>query len=233
MKKKGGAKAGALNSSLIRTPIRRQFAIFLLPTFICFCIGFLWPFVQGLYLSLHKFTTVSHVEWVGFGNYVKAFNDQGFRHAFLYTALVAVVSLVLIILHLKQPKKSALDIAIAVFNGLLIPAAAFCLASPHTIEPFVRFAVGIVTIVTGLINLIETLKIKNKKDWKFVVSVAGAVALIALGIVMAAAHVDSVAVTQRVIGIFLVLNAVANIWYFIQFRREARESERSTEQPAA
>ena len=147
--------------------------------------------------------------------------------------LIILVSLVLIILHLKQPKKSALDIAIAVFNGLLIPAAAFCLASPHTIEPFVRFAVGIVTIVTGLINLIETLKIKNKKDWKFVVSVAGAVALIALGIVMAAAHVDSVAVTQRVIGIFLVLNAVANIWYFIQFRREARESERSTEQPAA
>lgn len=147
--------------------------------------------------------------------------------------LIILVSLVLIILHLKQPKKSALDIAIAVFNGLLIPAAAFCLASPHMIEPFVRFAVGIVTIVTGLINLIETLKIKNKKDWKFVVSVAGAVALIVLGIVMAAAHVDSVAVTQRVIGIFLVLNAVANIWYFIQFRREARESERSTEQPAA
>ena len=147
--------------------------------------------------------------------------------------LIILVSLVLIILHLKQPKMSALDIAIAVFNGLLIPAAAFCLASPHTIEPFVRFAVGIVTIVTGLINLIETLNIKNKKDWKFVVSVAGAVALIALGIVMAAAHVDSVAVTQRVIGIFLVLNAVANIWYFIQFRREARESERSTEQPAA
>lgn len=95
-KKAKRTDSAALNSSLIRRPIQRQFAIFLLPTFICFCIGFLWPFIQGVYLSFHKFTTISHVEWVGFNNYIKAFNDAGFRHAFGYTALVAGVSLVLI-----------------------------------------------------------------------------------------------------------------------------------------
>ncbi len=88
--------AGAVTSPLIRRPIQRRFAIFLLPTFVCFCIGFLWPFLQGLYLSLNKFTTTSNAEWVGFGNYVKAWNDPGFRAAFGYTARVAVVSLVLI-----------------------------------------------------------------------------------------------------------------------------------------
>ena len=96
MKKKGRKAAGAVTSPLIRRPIQRQFAIFLLPTFLCFCIGFLWPFIQGIYLSFNKFSTISNTSWVGFGNYVKAFQDDGFRHAFGFTAMVAVTSLVLI-----------------------------------------------------------------------------------------------------------------------------------------
>ena len=116
---------------------------------------------------------------------------------------------------------------IAVFNGLLIPAAIFCMVSPQTIEPFVRFAVGIVTVVTGLLNLNQTLKIKNKKDWKFVVSVIGAVAIMGLGIVMMVAQVESIAVAQRVIGTFLVLNGLANIWYIVQLRREMKEERKA------
>ncbi len=96
MKKNKRPDAAAITSSLIRKSIQRRFAIFLLPTFVCFCIGFLWPFIQGIYLSLHSFTTTSDTAWAGFDNYVKAFNDAGFRQAFFYTALVAVVSLVLI-----------------------------------------------------------------------------------------------------------------------------------------
>ncbi len=87
---------GALTSGLIRKPIQRQFALFLLPTFVCFAIGFLWPFIQGVYLSFCSFTTIDHTEFTGFGNYMKAFADPGFRNAFGYTAKVAVVSLVLI-----------------------------------------------------------------------------------------------------------------------------------------
>ncbi len=94
MKKKSAP--GAVTSPLIRKPIQRRFALFLLPTFLCFCAGFLWPFIQGIYLSVHSFTTTSNATWVGFVNYTKAFNDAGFRQAFGYTALVAVVSLVLI-----------------------------------------------------------------------------------------------------------------------------------------
>ena len=96
MKKTGRAAAGAVTSPLIRKPIQRYFAIFLLPTFACFCIGFLWPFIQGIFLSFHKFTTVSSAKYVGFNNYLKAFRDEGFMHAFGFTALVAVVSLILI-----------------------------------------------------------------------------------------------------------------------------------------
>ena len=89
-------ETAAVNSRLIRRPIQRCFAIFLLPTFAAFCIGFLWPFVKGLYLSFCSFTTTSNAKWVGLQNYQKALTDASFLHAFWYTALVAIVSLILI-----------------------------------------------------------------------------------------------------------------------------------------
>ncbi len=98
MKPNKRPKAAAVNSRLIRRPIQRCFALFLLPTFVAFCIGFLWPFVQGVYLSFCKFSTISGAKWIGFDNYVRAFTNptSGFAHAFGYTALVAVASLVFI-----------------------------------------------------------------------------------------------------------------------------------------
>ena len=95
-KQKKQNRSSAVNSRLIRRPIQRCFALFLLPTFAAFCIGFLYPFVHGLYLSFCRFTTTSSAQWVGLQNYQKAISDPGFVHAFSYTALVAVTSLVLI-----------------------------------------------------------------------------------------------------------------------------------------
>jgi len=59
-------------------------------------IGFVWPFVQGLFLSFTKFKTTSKWEWVGLSNYLKAFQDDSFMYSFGYTAVYAIVSLVLI-----------------------------------------------------------------------------------------------------------------------------------------
>ncbi len=86
----------ALSAQIIRRPIRRYFPLFLLPTFAAFCIGFIYPFCKGVYLSFCKFTTTSNAKWIGLGNYVKAFNDASFMHAFQYTALVAIASLIII-----------------------------------------------------------------------------------------------------------------------------------------
>ncbi len=86
----------AMNSELIRRPIKRCFPLFLLPTFAAFCIGFLYPFCKGVYLSFCKFTTTSNATWIGFQNYIRAFSDASFMHAFWYTGLVAVVSLIVI-----------------------------------------------------------------------------------------------------------------------------------------
>ena len=85
-----------VNSRLIRRPIQRFAPIFIIPTFLAFCIGFVWPFIQGIYLSFTNFNTPRDAKWVGFSNYVKAFTDEGFLNAFWNTAGFAIVSIILI-----------------------------------------------------------------------------------------------------------------------------------------
>ena len=76
--------------------LNRYFPIFVLPTFVAFCIGFIYPFLHGIYLSFCTFKTTSDAKFVGISNYIKAFADPGFLHAFWFTALFTVVSVIAI-----------------------------------------------------------------------------------------------------------------------------------------
>ena len=89
-------KAKHTNNNSLRRATRMWSPLFLGPVVIAFAIGFVWPFLQGIWLSLCQFKTISDAKFIGFGNYARAFQDPSFRHAFWYTALFAVVSLVLI-----------------------------------------------------------------------------------------------------------------------------------------
>lgn len=75
--------------------LKKYFPIFVLPTLIAFTIGFLAPFVMGIYLSFCKFTTVTDAKLIGFGNYQKIF-DPVFVHALWFTAAFTVVSVLVI-----------------------------------------------------------------------------------------------------------------------------------------
>jgi len=85
-----------VNSVLLRRSIQKWTPLFILPTFFCFIIGFIWPFLQGIYLSFCNFNTPKDAKWVGITNYVKAFSDPGFGKAFWNTAAFAAVSIVVI-----------------------------------------------------------------------------------------------------------------------------------------
>jgi len=76
--------------------MRRWAWLFLGPVLVCFVIGFVWPFIQGIYLSFCKFRLIRDAKFIGFGNYLSALKDASFMHSFWYTAMFALVSLVLI-----------------------------------------------------------------------------------------------------------------------------------------
>ena len=66
-----------------------------------FVIGFIAPFVYGIFLSFCKFSTVTDWKWVGFKNFsqiifVHGKLDTTFLHSLWYTALFTVVSMLII-----------------------------------------------------------------------------------------------------------------------------------------
>ena len=81
---------------MVGKALKKYWPIFILPTFAAFLIGFLWPFIWGIYLSFCKFTTVNKVSFIGLSNYTKVFQDKTFSSAVWLTVAFAFVSSVLI-----------------------------------------------------------------------------------------------------------------------------------------
>ena len=80
----------------LQRPMVRWSWFFLLPMVSAFAIGFVWPFLQGIYLSFCEFRLISDAKWVGLKNYISVFQDTNFMRSFGYTAVFAVVSLAII-----------------------------------------------------------------------------------------------------------------------------------------
>ena len=76
--------------------LKRYAPIFILPTFLAFVIGFIVPFIEGLYLSFCKFTTVDNATWVGLKNYIAAIKDTSFTDSFKFSVMFSVVSILTI-----------------------------------------------------------------------------------------------------------------------------------------
>lgn len=76
--------------------IKKFFPVFVLPTTAAFIIGFLFPFISGLYLSFCNFTTVTDAKFIGLANYVRLLGDKTFIHAAWYTAAFTAIAVVVI-----------------------------------------------------------------------------------------------------------------------------------------
>ena len=76
--------------------IRRYWWLFAMPTFIAFIIGFIAPFIMGIWLSFCKFGTVTDARFTGLKNYQGIFADGTFLHALLFTIAFTVVTTVII-----------------------------------------------------------------------------------------------------------------------------------------
>lgn len=76
--------------------IKKYFPLFALPTLVAFAIGFIIPFIMGIYLSFCKFTTITDAKFIGISNYAKIFEDETFVHSLWFTVLFTIVSVLAI-----------------------------------------------------------------------------------------------------------------------------------------
>jgi len=76
--------------------LKKWFPIFVAPTLAAFCVGFIWPFIHGLYLSFCQFTTVKNAKFVGVNNYVRSLTDTSFIDSFWFTVAFVIVATLII-----------------------------------------------------------------------------------------------------------------------------------------
>lgn len=99
MSVKGGEYTSLLfriGEEIMQKAIKRYFPLFALPTLIAFCIGFIIPFIMGIYLAFCEFSTVTNAKFTGLRNFVMVFQDQTFLHALGFTVLFTIVSMLTI-----------------------------------------------------------------------------------------------------------------------------------------
>lgn len=83
-------------TTMIGVAIRKWWMAFTLPTCAAFAIGFVAPFIIGIYLSFTTFTTVTDAQWVGLSNYQAMIGDREFLAALWRTVLFTVVTTIII-----------------------------------------------------------------------------------------------------------------------------------------
>ncbi len=110
-KKKEKYSPSAINNKSQLRAVKKYSPIFVLPTLIAFIIGFVWPFIWGIYLSFFRFKTLGNTAFNGLNNYISAFKDPNFLRAFWFTALFTLVSVLIINL-------AAFFIALALTKGI-------------------------------------------------------------------------------------------------------------------
>lgn len=76
--------------------MKKYWPIFTIPVMAAFAIGFVIPFILGIYLSLTKFTTVKDAHFVGLANYRKLFADATYLHSFFLTLAFAIATIIII-----------------------------------------------------------------------------------------------------------------------------------------
>lgn len=76
--------------------LKKYFPIFVIPTALAFAVAFAIPFLAGIVLSFTEFRTVVDAHFVGLANYYKAFSNEDFMNALIFTAKFTVVSVIAI-----------------------------------------------------------------------------------------------------------------------------------------
>ncbi len=96
MRKAKKHNSSAIGAASQLRATKRYGILFLFPTTATFIIGFVWPFIWGIYLSFFRFRTLRFTKFVGFENFSSALSDSAFFRSLLFTTGFTIVSVLVI-----------------------------------------------------------------------------------------------------------------------------------------
>lgn len=146
---------------------RKQLIIafgFVAPFFLLYTVFTIWPVIQGVYVSLHKWTLMGKLKFVGLDNYLKFLGDKNFWGALqnstvfvLITAPLLVITAMILALLANRPTriKKGLRICFYLPSVLSVSVAAFI--AKYMFAPYRGFINGFLH-ATGLLEINQELQ---------------------------------------------------------------------------
>ncbi len=118
----------------------------------------IWPVIQGLYVSLHKWSLMGKVKFVGLDNYIKFLSDQKFidalKHTIIFVALSVpflVIMALILALFANRPVKIRRGLRIAFYLPSIISVSVASFIAKYMFAPYMGFVNGILHL-TGLLK---------------------------------------------------------------------------------
>jgi multiple sugar transport system permease protein len=71
--------------------------LFITPFFVLYSVFTIWPVVQGVYVSLHKWGLMGKIRFLGFANYSRFLTDRYFWEALGHTTWFVIISVPLLV----------------------------------------------------------------------------------------------------------------------------------------
>jgi multiple sugar transport system permease protein len=72
--------------------------LFMFPFLLLYTLFIIWPVIQGVYVSLHKWGLMGKIRFTGFSNYTRFFTDKFFWDALWHTTWFVIISVPLLVI---------------------------------------------------------------------------------------------------------------------------------------
>lgn len=138
---------------------------FVLPFFVLYTVFTIWPVIQGVYVSFHKWSLMGKVKFIGLDNYVKFLGDKKFISALGHTTwfsliaapLLVITALILAMLANRPIKlKKGLRICFYLPSVLSVSVASF--TAKYMFTPYRGF-------INGFLHGIKVLPANRELQW--------------------------------------------------------------------
>lgn len=83
-----------------KTILKNNFSatVFILPFFLAYSVFTIWPLIQGVYVSLHKWTIMGKQDFIGLTNYTNFLKDSHFKSSLGNTTKFVIITVPMIML---------------------------------------------------------------------------------------------------------------------------------------
>lgn len=151
---------------------------FCLPFFILYTIFTIWPVIQGLYVSVHKWSLMGKVKYIGLDNFVKFCSDKKFLESLWHTTYFVilavpclVVTALILALFANRPTRMKRGLRIAYYLPSVISVAVSSFVAKYMFTPYTGF-------INGFLHAVHLLPANQEIQWLNQTGLAWAVIVI-------------------------------------------------------